>query len=69
MAAGISGAALCQKIGKSRSWLISAERGYLEPSEAEIQLVSAAIDEILRTREQLTKFAVESGLSLQGVRL
>jgi hypothetical protein len=69
MAAGIPGHSVCQKIGMPRSRLTGIERGYLRSSPEELQRIDAAIDEILRTRQQLEKLASKEGLSLTGIRL
>jgi transcriptional regulator with XRE-family HTH domain len=68
MAAGIAGYAVRQRAGTTRSRLSEIEREYVIASPEELRHIDEAIDEILRTKERLAKFANEAGLSLTGVR-
>jgi transcriptional regulator with XRE-family HTH domain len=68
-AAGIAGQAVCQLAGISRAKLSEIELGYATPSPEELQRIDAAIGQIVRTRQDLTRLAREAGLSLTGVRL
>jgi transcriptional regulator with XRE-family HTH domain len=67
--AGISGAVIASKIGKSRSWLCEVECGYLTPPIEELTRISDAIDQVVQDRQQLSKLAADAGLSLAGIRL
>ena len=67
--AGIAGQAVCQVAGISRAKLSEIELGYANPSPEELQRINAAIERIVRTRQDLTRLAKEAGLSLAGVRL
>jgi len=68
-AAGIPGHAVCQLSGISRARLSDIERGYLTASLEDLNRIDAAIERILSTRRQLTRLAIDAGLSLTGVRL
>lgn len=68
-AAGIAGQAVCQVAGISRAKLSDIEREYIIGSPEELKRIEAAIDEIVRTRQQLANLAADAGLSLVGVRL
>jgi transcriptional regulator with XRE-family HTH domain len=68
-AAGIPGQVVCQLAGISSAKLSDIERGYLAATPKDLNRIGAAIEEILSTRRQLTKLAIEAGLSLTGVRL
>lgn len=67
MGAGVSGSSLCQKIGKSRSWLTGLERGYTNSTEEDRALVADAIEGIVRARQYVAAAAAKAGVSLIGV--
>ena len=52
--AGIPGHVVCQLAGISRAKLSDIEREYVPPTPEESQRIDGAIDQILRTRQQLT---------------
>lgn len=68
-AAGIPGQAVCQVVGISRAKLSDIELEYVNVSTDELRRLDDAIEQILRTRQDLAKLAAEAGLSLTGVRL
>jgi hypothetical protein len=67
-AAGIPGHIVCQVAGMARSRLSDIEREYVIASVQELQRIDSAIEQIVRTRQQLVKLATEAGVSLTGVR-
>jgi hypothetical protein len=69
VAAEIPGQAVCQRIGIPRSRLSDIEREYVIAKPDELRRIDEAIDEILCTKQRLTRLADEAGLSLRGVRL
>jgi transcriptional regulator with XRE-family HTH domain len=68
-AAGIPGQAVCQVVGISRAKLSDIELEYVSASPDELRRIDDAIEQILRTRQDLAKLAADAGLSLTGVRL
>jgi hypothetical protein len=68
-AAGIAGHIVCKSARIPRSRLSDIEREYVNATPGEMQRISAAIDQIIETKQHLTKLADEAGLSLAGVRL
>ena len=69
MAAGIPGHVVCQQTGITRSRLSDIEREYVIASAKELCHIDEAIDQTLRAKDRLAKFANEAGLSLAGIRL
>ena len=69
-AAGIPGHALCIRAGGfDRSRLSLIENGLVEAKPDELQRITAALDEIISTRQRVERLAAEEGLCLSGVRL
>jgi transcriptional regulator with XRE-family HTH domain len=68
-AARITGRAICQLVNFSKSKLSDIENGNVTATTEELSQIHAAIESIIRTRQQLAKLASESGLSLAGVRI
>jgi transcriptional regulator with XRE-family HTH domain len=68
-AEGIPGTAVCRRSGISRAKLSDIEREYVIATTEELERIEAAIEEIVRTRRQVAKFAAQAGLSLIGLRL
>jgi predicted transcriptional regulator len=69
MSADIPGSVVCQKAGLHRSRLSDIERGVVTPRSDELRRIDAAISEIVKAKQQLTRLASEAGISLTGVRL
>lgn len=67
LAAGVSGSSICQRIGKSRSWLTGVERGYTKSTEEDRARVAAAIDDIIQARLYIADAAAKARVSLIGV--
>ena len=72
-AAGISGQSVRDGLGPngtmSRGKFSAIERGYCAATPAKLQRISDAIDKIIiDTRNHLSRFAAEGGLSLAGLR-
>ena len=65
----IPGHAVCRRVGFGRTRLSDVECGNATATPEELRRINEAIDEIIRTRQHLTKLASEAGLSLAGVRL
>ena len=68
-AAGIPGQAVCQVSGIPRAKLSDIERGYTLATPGELRRIDAAIEQILQTRQGLTKLAEDAGMALTGIRL
>jgi len=67
---GITGQAVCQRVGGlQRSRLSDIERGYIKSTPEELQQIDAALDSIIRDRQTLAKLAADAGLPLEGIRL
>jgi hypothetical protein len=67
--AGIPGQPVCQVAGISRAKLSDIEREYVVATPEELRRIDAAIDQIVRTKQDVARLATEAGLSLIGVRL
>lgn len=67
--AGITGYAVCQVASIARARLSDIERENVAATPQELVRINEAIEEIVRSRQQLAKLAAEAGLSLAGVRL
>ena len=59
--AGITGDVLCQKAAISRTRLSNIERGYIQPSQAELLRISQALEALLAAKERLMEVAEELG--------
>lgn len=67
---GIPGHAVCGRAGNfDRSRLSLIENGLVDGRPDELQRITAAIDDIIRTRQRVERLAAEEGLCLSGVRL
>jgi hypothetical protein len=60
---------VCQVARISRTKLSDIERGYVLATLEELQRINDAIEQIVRTRQQLANLAAAAGLCLTGVRL
>jgi predicted transcriptional regulator len=58
---GIPGHLLCRRAGIGRSRLSDIERGYVQPSEGEIDRIDRALEELSRAKEKLKAAAAECG--------
>jgi predicted transcriptional regulator len=58
---GIPGYILCRKAGIGRSRLSDIERGYVQPSQGEIDKINRALEELTRAKKQLEATAAECG--------
>lgn len=67
--AGISGQVVCQVSGISRAKLSDIEREYIVATPEELQRINDAIEQVLQTRQGLTKLAEDAGMALTGIRL
>jgi transcriptional regulator with XRE-family HTH domain len=68
-ASNISGQSVCRIARISRAKLSDIEREYISPTPEELQRIDGAINQILRTKQDLTGLAAKAGLSLDGLRL
>ena len=65
----IPGRAISKITNISKSRLSDLENEVIVATAGELRQIDAAIESIVRTRQQLTKLAAESGLCLTGVRI
>jgi len=65
--ADLTGQDVCNRANITRSRLSAIENGYINATPAELERVSAAIDAIVSTRQQVERMAATAGLSLAGV--
>jgi transcriptional regulator with XRE-family HTH domain len=61
IAAGISGDVVCKKIGKSRGWLSTVERGYSTPTTEDLSRLDTALTQLIQAKEQMYAVAMEMG--------
>jgi len=59
--AGITGRLLCAKAGMDPSRLSHIERGYVQPSQAELERLGLALEQLVDARRKIAKVAAESG--------
>ena len=57
----ISGDLLCRKAAIKRTRLSGIERGYIEPTAAELNQIIVALEDLLRARQELIAVAAEVG--------
>jgi len=62
--AGINGYLVCQRSGVGRSRLSDIERGYVDPSQSEVQRIQTAIEELLQARQKVVQLAEQVGWPL-----
>jgi predicted transcriptional regulator len=58
---GIAGHLVCRRAGIGRSRLSDIERGYVQPSQAEVDRIGRALEELARAKEKLEATAAECG--------
>ena len=58
---GIPGHLVCRKARICRSRLSDIERGYVEPSDAELTRICAALEELGQAKQKLAATAAECG--------
>ena len=61
VSAGIAGRLLCARAKMDRSRLSNIERGYIQPSEAELARVVVALDGLIQAKRELAAAAVRVG--------
>jgi transcriptional regulator with XRE-family HTH domain len=61
LSAGIPGRLICGRAGIDRSRLSDIERGYVEPSEAELARLNQALDELTDAKRKLATAAAACG--------
>jgi len=66
LSAGISGSLLCAKAGISRSRLSLIERGYVPPTQEELQRLTATLDQLIRDKAVIQRAAASVGWPLGG---
>lgn len=59
--AGLPGHLVCRQGGLGRSRLSDIERGYVEPSQFEVEQIRKAIADLTRAKEQVAARAAEVG--------
>lgn len=59
--AGIAGRLLCARAKMDRSRLSNIERGYIQPSEAELARIAAALEGLIQAKEEVAAAAVRVG--------
>lgn len=65
--AGIAGRLLCARAKIDRGRLSHIERGYVEPSDAELARIENALDELVRAKRALAKTAARLGWPLSAL--
>ncbi len=63
----LSGHMICQVAGISRSRLSDIERGYVQPSIAEMQRLETALNKLLRAKRAMEVTAAEVGWPLSAL--
>lgn len=61
IAAGIAGALLSERAKVDRARLSHIERGYSQPSEAEVKRLTQALDELTTARRKVAEYAAQCG--------
>jgi transcriptional regulator with XRE-family HTH domain len=61
MSAGIVGRLLCTHAKLDRGRLSHIERGYIQPSDAELARIDLALDDLIRAKRKLTEAAARLG--------
>jgi len=64
---GIPGHLLCRRAGIGRSRLSDIERGYVQPSQAEMDRIDRALEELSRAKEKLEATATECGWPISAL--
>ena len=59
--AGISGHLVCKRAGVCRSRLSDIERGYIRPSDVELEKLHTALIELIGAKEELNRVATKLG--------
>jgi len=59
--ARIPGRLICIKADISRTRLSELECGYVQPSDAELNRLAAALEELIKAREKMAELALEYG--------
>jgi len=61
IAAGIAGRLLCARAKIDRSRLSHIERGYIQPSKAELERLTMALDSLTAAKKRVADTAAECG--------
>lgn len=64
---GIAGHLVCRRAGIGRSRLSDIERGYVQPSQAEMDRIGQALEELARAKKKLEATAAECGWPLSAL--
>ena len=61
LAANIPGRLICGRAGIDRARLSDVERGYVTPTDAELDRIRTAIEELAAARQKVERFAQKVG--------
>jgi len=64
--AGLAGHLVCRQTGVGRARLSDIERGYVKPSESEVERIRSAIEKLARAKHRMEEVAVEVGWPFSG---
>ncbi len=66
--AEISASMLAAKAGINRSSLSEMEHGYIQPTEAQLQRLATALDELIHAKDAMQKAAIAVGWPTIGLK-